>query len=62
MNLNGPITGDKELDSYLFHIKRAIEDIIYVIDLQNKSGYTGTFIADGQTVTVDKGIITGVTP
>ena len=62
MNLNGPITGDNELDSYLFHIKRTIEDLIYMNDQQNKNGYTGTFVAGTHTITVDRGIITGVTP
>lgn len=62
MNLNGPITGNNELDSYLFHIKRTIEDILFILDNQNKIGFTGTFLADGQTVTVVNGIITGVAP
>lgn len=61
MNLNGPITGDKELDSYLFLLKRTIEDLIFIIDQQNKKGYTGTFTVDSTTITVNKGIITDVT-
>jgi len=62
MNLNGPITGDPDLDVYLFYLKKTVEDLIYIIDQQNKNGYTGTFTAGASTVTVNKGIITDVTP
>lgn len=60
MNLNGPITGNNELDSYLFLLKTTIEDLIYRLELQNKKGYTGTFTVDGKTITVERGIITNV--
>jgi hypothetical protein len=60
MNLNAPVTSDPELNSYLFYLKNTIEDLIYLLDLQRKNGYSGTFSTGTQTVTVVNGIITNV--
>jgi hypothetical protein len=60
MNLNGPITGNSELDSYLFLLKRTIEDLIFLLDQQNKKGYSGSFTTATKTITVEKGIIISV--
>jgi len=60
MNLNAPITDNNELDSYLFSLKNTIEDLIYLLDKQDKKGYSGTFTTATEIVTVEKGIITSV--
>ena len=60
MNLIGPITGNEELDAYLFHIKRSIEDLIYLEDMRRTNGYSGTFTVGTKTITVEEGIITKV--
>jgi hypothetical protein len=63
MNLNGPITGDKELDSYLFHLKTTIEDTLFIINQMRNQSASGTFnTADNKRVTVDRGLITKVEP
>jgi len=50
MNLNPPITGNDELDSYLFNLKRTIDDILYLTE-QNKAAIKnpGTISANNIT-------------
>jgi hypothetical protein len=61
MNLNSPITGDDELDSYLFLVRNLIDGSEYKENLRRASGFSGTFTTnDGRTVTVLEGTITSV--
>ena len=61
MNLNSPITGDIELDAYLFAIRNSIEDVEYALNQRKLTGFSGTFPTnDGRTVTVVQGIIVSV--
>lgn len=60
MNFIGPITGDKELDTYLFYLRNTIEDLLYKLNQQEKSSYSGTFVAGTKTITVVNGLITNV--
>ncbi len=61
MQLNSPITEDRELNAFLYQLSTNINDLFSLIEANKVSGATGTFTTvDGKTVTVTNGIITSI--
>jgi hypothetical protein len=60
MTFKAPITADDELNTFLVQIQLSLDDILFLINKQS-STISGTFTsADGKTITVVNGIITGI--